>query len=137
MTTARERLIEHGLKITPQRIAALDAINELTDHPTADLIIDYIRKNHPNIAVGTVYKTLETFAKTGLVKKVKTDKDVMRYDSVAKKHHHLYCIDSDRIEDYWDDELDQLLENYFRSKKIPNFNINEIKLQLSGKFTDR
>ena len=125
-----------GLKITPQRIAVLEAMNTLTDHPTAECIIDYIRRNHPNIAVGTVYKTLETFVDKGIIKKVKTEKDVMRYDSILEKHHHLYCVESDRIEDYYDAELTLLLDDYFTQKSIPNFSIDDIKLQITGKFSN-
>ncbi len=129
-------LIKHGLKITPQRLAVLDAMNTLKDHPTAECIIDFIRKNHPNIAVGTVYKTLETFVEKGIIMKVKTDGDVMRYDCIHDKHHHLYSIDSKRIEDYYDPELNQLLENYFAKKRIPNFSVDDIKLQITGRFNN-
>ncbi|HCY00232.1 MAG TPA: transcriptional repressor [Bacteroidales bacterium] len=127
-------LIKHGLKITPQRIAVLDALKAINGHPTAENIIDFIRKNHPNIAIGTVYKTLETFTEKKLIKKVKTDKDVMRYEIAAPNHHHLYCADSDRIEDFYDDEINAMLSNYFAKKKIPNFTIQDIKLQITGTF---
>ena len=127
-------LVKNGLKVTPQRLAVLDAMSNLKDHPTAECIIDFIRKNHPNIAVGTVYKTLETFVEKGIIKKVKTERDIMRYDSIMEKHHHLYCVESERIDDYYDPELNQLLEDYFTKKNIPNFSINDIKLQITGKF---
>ena len=129
-------LTKHGLKITPQRIAVLDAMKEINGHPTAETVVEHIRKNYPNIAVGTVYKTLETFIENGLIKKVKTDKDIMRYELNSANHHHLYDVDSDRIEDFFDDEVSQLLTNYFTQKKIPNFTIADIKLQITGKFTD-
>jgi Fur family peroxide stress response transcriptional regulator len=129
-------LTKHGLKITPQRIAVLDAMKEINGHPTAETVVEHIRKNYPNIAVGTVYKTLETFIEKGLIKKVKTDRDIMRYELTSSSHHHLYCVDSDRIEDFVDDELSQLLTDYFAKKRIPNFSIADIKLQITGKFTD-
>jgi Fur family peroxide stress response transcriptional regulator len=132
----RELLKKHGLKITPQRLAVLDAMNNLHDHPMAECIIEFIRKNHPNIATGTVYKTLDTFVEKVIIKRVKTDRDVMRYDAITSHHHHLYCMESDRIEDYVDEELNKILNEYFINKGIPNFQIEEIKLQLSGKFTD-
>ena len=108
-----KNLMDRGLKVTPQRIAVMDALVHLKDHPKAECIIDYIRKNHPNIAVGTVYKTLETFVEKGLVNKVKTDRDVMRYDVETHKHHHLYCDECDYIENYLDNDLDELLQKYF------------------------
>jgi Fur family transcriptional regulator, peroxide stress response regulator len=133
----REKLTEKGLKVTPQRIAILEAIVKLNNHPTADNIIDYIRKAHPNIATATVYKVLDTLVENGLIKKVQTEKDIMRYDAFLEKHHHLYSADSDRIEDYLDDELNDLLGRHFEKKGIPGFKIEDIKLQIIGKFTDK
>jgi len=127
-------LKDSGLKVTPQRIAVFDAVINLKSHPRAENVTDYIKSNHPNIATGTVYKTLETLVKCGIIKKVKTDADIMRYDAIVEKHHHLYCADSERIEDFVDPELDKMLEKYLKNKKIPNFQIGEIKLQIVGKF---
>lgn len=123
-----------NLKVTPQRIAVLEALTSLKDHPTAERIKEYVVKNHPNIAVGTIYKTLETFVEKGLVKKVKTEQDFMRYDAILDKHHHLYCEDTERIEDFFDEKLNNMLEEYFRKKKIPNFKVKDIKLQIIGTF---
>ena len=129
------KLNEKGLKVTPQRIAILEAIVKLNNHPTAENIIEYIRKNHPNIATATVYKVLDALVSNGLIKKVKTERDIMRYDAIMESHHHLYCSESDRIEDYNDNELNEMLETYFKKKGIPDFKIEDIKLQIIGKFT--
>jgi Fur family transcriptional regulator, peroxide stress response regulator len=128
------KFVEKGLKVTPQRIAILEAIIKLNNHPTADNIIEYIRKNHPNISVATVYKVLDALVANELIKKVKTEKDIMRYDAIMENHHHIYCSDSDRIEDYIDNELNELLDKYFEKKKIPEFKIEDIKLQIIGKY---
>lgn len=128
------KLSQKGLKVTPQRIAILEAIMNLNNHPTAENIIDYIKINHPNISVGTVYKVLDAFVEKELISKVKTEKDIMRYDPLVENHHHIYCSDSDRIDDYVDMELNHLLENYFENKKIPGFRIEDIKLQIIGKY---
>ena len=130
----RNKLIEKKLKVTPQRIAILEAIIKLNNHPTAENIIDYIRNNHPNIATATVYKVLDALVANELIRKVKTERDVMRYDAVIESHHHLYFSDSDRIEDFVDTELTELIEKYFEKKKIPDFKIEDVKLQIIGKF---
>jgi Fur family transcriptional regulator, peroxide stress response regulator len=130
----RKKLSEKGLKVTPQRISILEAVYNLHNHPTADQIMEYIHKSHPNIATGTVYKVLETLVENRLIKKVKTDADVMRYDGVVEPHHHLYSTGGDLIEDYTDRELDDLLIKYFTSKKITGFKIEEIVLQIRGTY---
>jgi Fur family peroxide stress response transcriptional regulator len=134
ITEIRNKLIEKGLKVTPQRIAILEAIIKLNNHPTAENIIVYIRNNHPNIATATVYKVLDALVANELIKKVKTERDVMRYDAVMESHHHLYCSESDRIEDFVDTELNEMIEKYFEKKKIPDFKIEDVKLQIIGKF---
>ena len=130
-------LKKSSLKVTPQRMAVLEALSSLNNHPTADKIKEYVVKNHPNIAVGTIYKTLETFVEKGLVRKVQTAEDAMRYDAVLDRHHHLYCKDTERIEDFFDDELNLMLEKYFKNKKIPNFKVEDIKLQIIGTFKNK
>ena len=130
----RNKLSEKGLKVTPQRVSILEAVCNSSNHPTADNIIEHIHKSHPNIATGTVYKVLDTLVENQLIKKVKTDRDIMRYDGIIETHHHLYCSRGDLIEDYTDKELDELLINYFKSKKITGFKIEEIVLQIRGKF---
>lgn len=130
----RDTFTEKGLKITPQRIAILEAIYKLDNHPTAEDIIIYIRKNNPNIAIGTVYKVLDTLVENHIIKKVKTDKDIMRYDGIIEKHHHLYCSTCDLIEDYVDEELDELIKNHFKNKNIEGFNMEGIVLQIRGTF---
>jgi Fur family peroxide stress response transcriptional regulator len=84
--------------------------------------------------VGTVYKVLDSFVENNLLKKVKTESGIMRYDPLQSNHHHLYCKETDRIEDYEDEKLDELIIDYFNKKGIKNFKIQHIQLQISGKF---
>ena len=127
-------LKEKGLKITPQRVAIYEAICNLKNHPTAENVAAEIKQNHPNISVGTVYKVLETLVESQLLKKVKTDKDAMRYDCILDSHHHLYCTETARIEDYVDEKLNEIIFDYFKKNKIKKFKIEDIKLQITGKF---
>lgn len=130
----QKSLAGKGLKVTPQRISVLEAIYELGNHPTADQIIEYIKPVNPGIAKGTVYKVLDTLVVNGLVKRVKTDRDIMRYDGIKEGHHHLYCSECDLIEDFEDPELDSILKDYFRKREIPGFTINDIILQINGHY---
>ena len=132
----KQKLKDAGLRVTPQRHAILEAVYTLGNHPSAEQVIDYIRVRYPGIATGTVYNVLDVMVESGLVKRVKTDKDAMRYDAIMNRHHHIYCAESDRIEDYFDEELDELLQAYFRKKKLQDFKIEDIILQIKGSFND-
>ena len=72
-------------------------------------MIDYIKNNHPNISIDAVYKVLDSLVENNLLKKVKTEKDIMRYDAVLSNHHHLYYAETDRIEDYEDEKLNKFI----------------------------
>ncbi len=130
----RNTLSEKGLKVTPQRLAIYEAIWVLNNHPTAENIIEFIREAHPNIATGTVYKILDTLVENHLIKRVKTEKDIMRYDAVMENHHHLYCSTCDIIKDYNDEKLDKYLYDYFTKNKIKDFEVEDIVLQIKGRF---
>ena len=129
-----EQLAEKGLRVTPQRITILEAVLNLDNHPTAENVIDYVKKNSPNISVGTVYKVLESFVEYNLLRKVKTEGGSMRFDPILKKHHHLYCSKTDRIEDYEDENLDKMIKDYFHKKGIKNFTMESFNLQITGNF---
>ena len=130
----RDRLVEKGLKVTPQRIAILEAILTLNNHPTAEMIMDYIKDTHPGIASGTLYKVLDALIENKLISRVKTEKGIMRYDGIVENHHHLYCSESGDIKDYINENLDRLLADYFRKNGIKQFKIREIRLQINGEF---
>lgn len=133
----RDKLTEKELKVTPQRLAVYDAVASTSSHPTAVEICEFTRQKHPNIATGTVYNILDTFVNKNLIKKVNAESRTMRYDVTTPKHHHLYCHDSDKIEDYFDKELDNLLKKHFAKKKIKNFRIKDINLQITGEFVTK
>jgi Fur family peroxide stress response transcriptional regulator len=113
-------------------MAIFEALVILNNHPTTDQVLDFIRNNHPHISPATVYKVLDVLLDKKLVKTVKTDKDVKRYDAIMESHHHLYYADSDKIVDYIDEDLNELLRTYFEKKIIPGFIIEDIKLQIVG-----
>lgn len=128
-------LREKGLKVTPQRLEILNAVN-LLNHPTCDEVIESVRKNHPHMAAGTVYKTLETFVQKEIIKKVKTEAGVLRYDGIPQQHHHLYSTTDQRIEDYYNEEINLMLSGYFNAHPIKGFHAEEIILQITGRFND-
>ncbi len=137
ISEVRNNLMQKGLRVTPQRVAILEAIIKLGHHPSADKIIGFIKKHHPNIATGTVYKVLDALFENNLVKKVKTEKDIMRYDAVREEHHHLYSTETERIEDYINHDLNKLLTGFFSKNKIDDFEVDDIKVQIIGRFKNK
>jgi len=134
--TAIRILVDKGLRVTPQRVALLDILLNLDNHPTIEYITEYLRINFPRISDSTVYNILEAFVKNGIVNRVKTENGIIRFDPVTENHHHLYSSDSEQIVDFIDTELDKLLNDYFRKKQIPDFIIEDIRVHIKGRFTN-
>ena len=131
----KERLVAKGLKVTPQRLAILEAIYAL-NHPSVEMIMEHIKDSQPGISRATIYKVLDALEENQLVCTVKTGKDIKRYEGFLHQHHHLYSNESQRIEDYENHELDRLIAEFFKRNKINGFEVEQIRLQINGKFTD-
>lgn len=112
-----ERSKELGLKVTPQRIAIYRELVESFEHPSTEMIYKSVKSRYPNISLTTVYRTLETFEKTGLVSVVNTLYHAARYDANLDPHHHVVCVRCKKIEDIYDDsasysKLDPEIDGY-------------------------
>ncbi len=129
----RERLREHGLKVTPQRKVILEVISEMRNHPTAEMVIREVRRVDPDISAGTVYKTLDLFVEKGLIMRISTDRDVMRYDPVIGRHHHVHLDGSEEILDLEDEELNRMLEEYFRNRELPGLVVEDFHVEIKAR----
>jgi Fur family peroxide stress response transcriptional regulator len=95
------RLTERGAKITPQRLAIVDALIENRQlHPGANLIYEEARKKTKSVSLSTVYATLGELSRLGLIKFLEFDRMENRYDGNLEEHVNLVCRQCGRIEDY-------------------------------------
>ena len=97
---------EYGLKVTPQRIAIYRELAKTDQHPSTEMIYKKIKGYYPNISLTTVYRTLETFEKLGLISVVNVLYNAARYDANLNPHHHIVCVRCKKIEDVYDENLD-------------------------------
>lgn len=85
------------LKVTPQRIVLLDILNS-GGHYTGEQIHTVIRRKEPNISLSTVYNTLDTFEREGILASFEVD-GMKWYESKTESHVNIYCTDSKKIID--------------------------------------
>jgi Fur family peroxide stress response transcriptional regulator len=131
----RNRLKNSGLRVTPQRIAVLSALIDSDKHPDVDQIARVVRAQYSNIAVGTIYHILDNLVQKGIINKVQTEQNVVRYDAIVEPHIHLYSGEENRIEDYFDKEFFDLIDDYLQKKKIKGFKVNDVRIKCLGEFT--
>ena len=92
-----------------QRDAILRVINNTTTHPGADWIYDQVRKEIPNISLGTVYRNLKLLTQAGEIKELDIPGISSRFDGRTSNHHHLICEECGRIFDM-DESVDRTME---------------------------
>jgi Fur family ferric uptake transcriptional regulator len=87
-----DALRELGYRLTPQRMLILAALQDSSDHISAEEIHAQVRAKYPNMNISTVYRTLELLKSLGLVTETDLGGGRFRYHSADKgHHHHLIC----------------------------------------------
>lgn len=98
------RLRERGYRLTPQRMAIMQAILERPDHPSAEEIHQHVSAVFPMIGLATVYKTLEVLREIGEVMELPVEGRT-RYDGNPRPHIHLVCERCHSVTDWSDDAI--------------------------------
>jgi len=104
----RQRFREKGLKLTPQRYAIYEMMIHTDSHPTVEDIYHAVQPMFPMLSLNTVYYTLTSLKKAGLIADVPVQEGPARFDANMDRHHHLVCLKCRKIEDLYDEALDQL-----------------------------
>lgn len=88
-----------ALKYSRQREAIKEFLMTRTDHPTAETVYMNVKKEYPNISLGTVYRNLSLLAELGEINKVSTGEGVDRFDGKIAPHYHFICQSCGRVMD--------------------------------------
>jgi Fur family peroxide stress response transcriptional regulator len=99
---------EAGLRITHQRLEVYRELAMAEDHPTAEVLYQRLRRNLPTISLDTVYRTLATFERQGLIGKVDTVESQARFEARGARHHHLICRRCKEIMDFQWQQIDEV-----------------------------
>ena len=88
------------MNYSKQRELILRTVTASTTHPTADEIYMYVKKELPNISLGTVYRNLKVLAETGQIIRVSFPTSNDRYEGMKPGHHHGQCLHCHTIFDF-------------------------------------
>jgi len=95
-------------KLTPQRQAILDIINQSDKHWDADEVAFSLKEQGTAIGMATVYRGLAVLADKGLIDSVQLA-DKKRYERADKSHHdHLVCTACGDIEEFCEPEIEKM-----------------------------
>lgn len=92
-------LKENSIKITPQRLEILKYLDENRIHPTVEQIYTELKEKNPSLSKTTVYNSVETLKKHGIVQSISISGSESRYDIKQGMHHHFLCKKCGKIVD--------------------------------------
>lgn len=84
---------------TQQRQAILSFLKGTRSHPTAEQTFSAVRRELPQLSLGTVYRNLGKLVDEGLVRELPAGPQGRRYDAVLEPHHHFFCTRCGKVED--------------------------------------
>ena len=125
----RELCQSHDLVATHQRQIIYETVMSFHGHPSPEAIYDHVKKQIPSISLATVYKNIQTFIDSGMLRKVSTYHGALRVEPNLQPHHHLVCIRCKSIMDVDEDKIDPVQLRY----KLPRgFKVTRIAVDILG-----
>ncbi len=97
-------------RITKQKEAILRVLRGTESHPTAEWIYQEVKKEIPNISLGTVYRNLRLLTESGQILQLDLCGSLGRFDCRTDNHYHFRCENCGRVFDVdvpVDEELDR------------------------------
>lgn len=116
---------EHGMRVTPQRIAIYTKVAESCEHPDADTVYQAVKDEMPNVSVDTVYRTLASLEELNLIFRVDNQLPKARFDADKTPHHHFLCTECNEVYDIFLEKGEEIVlpKNAQKFGKIKDVNI--------------
>ena len=98
----------NGKRYSRQRELIYEALRQTEQHPTAEMIYQWLKPANPSLSLGTVYRNLNLLADEGAISRMAFP--VERYDAKTMPHPHFCCDQCGAVYDLhlpYDAELDR------------------------------
>ena len=114
---------------TKQKEAILRVLRGTESHPTADWIYQQVRKEIPNISLGTVYRNLRLLTKEGEILELDLAGSLSRFDANTTDHYHFRCDLCGRVFDL-DEPVDRRMDR--KVARQTGFKVRQHRLEFRG-----
>ena len=117
-----------GKRYSRQRELIYNAVRGSKEHPTAEMVYQWLKPANPNLSLGTVYRNLNLLAEEGIL--IRMPFPVERYDGDTHLHSHFRCKSCGRV---FDLELEQGGElDRAAAEAAPGFRVEGHDLTFTG-----
>ena len=108
------------MRYSKQRDCILNVVQKSNNHLTANDVYQMVKKEIPNISLGTIYRNLNVLVKNNFISSFIGKDEKEYFDKSVKHHFHIFCQECNHIFDI-DIDYDfekQLLKHHFQMSKI-------------------
>jgi Fe2+ or Zn2+ uptake regulation protein len=118
---------------TKQKEAILKILRQTRSHPDADWIYEQVKKEIPNISLGTVYRNLRIMKESGVIQELTSNTLPGHFDGNTDPHYHFHCDSCGQIIDI-EGPIDKSIEKRLAEKT--GFKVTRHSLELGGVCAD-
>jgi Fe2+ or Zn2+ uptake regulation protein len=116
-------------RLTKQRKIILEMLRSVKTHPTAEEVYRLVRKQIPNISLGTVYRNLNLLVNEGDALSIVTKAMPCRFDGDISDHYHVKCCFCGRVDDIF---LDLKLKELEKITATEYYSIHAYTVEFEG-----
>jgi Fe2+ or Zn2+ uptake regulation protein len=121
-------LQEHGINPSAQRVAIAQYVLRTEKHPSADQVLNRVRRKFPMVSRATVYNTLNLFVEKGLLRRHALSEGTIVFDANVERHHHFIDEATGAIHDVpWDDVRVSDID------ALDGFNVTDYQVVMRGR----
>lgn len=114
---------------TRQRDLVLKVLRSTRTHPTAYWVYEQVRKEIPDVSLGTIYRNLRVLKDMGEISELEFGPTFSRFDGNPRNHYHFTCTACGRV---FDVDLPVLTELERMAQKSGDFEVHSHRLEFSG-----
>ena len=82
-----------------KRNAILAYLRQTKEHPSAEMVFNYLKPEYPDLSLGTVYRNLTLLSETGEILRLRLGDGVDHFDADTSKHYHVICTGCGSVTD--------------------------------------
>lgn len=119
---------EVKIRYSKQRELILHNLKNRHDHPTAEMIYQDLKTEHPNLSLGTVYRNLNQLYQTNQINRLDIGDSTIRFDGNVNPHMHFICEQCGAIYDIDIDE--KIIKKHLQKNHLHH--MKTISIQMTG-----
>lgn len=99
------------MNYSKQREIILDTLSKNAIHPTAEALLEFLKRDDSNVGMTTLYRNLNQLADAGLIKKIDGLEQSAHFDHNTFEHYHFICEKCKKVYDIPSSVAPDLVKN--------------------------